>query len=107
MPEPDREPETIDVDLPATTAPVFPTEHVLSSSQVFFQRMIGGGMQLKFVAVIMSPRGPLPAPEATVINLTPDGWEVFKRIVAADGVVPPQVETALHIPGGLLNGEPH
>lgn len=102
----EHEPEQAPEQAPDVVAPLFPTEHVLNTSQAFFQRLLGEGMQIKFVAVIVTPRGPLPAPEATVINFTKEGWERFKQAVEADGVLPPAIETAIHIPGGLLNGEP-
>jgi hypothetical protein len=97
--------DSIEVEVPAITTPTFPVEQTLNNSQAFFQRTIGGGMLLKVVPLITTPRGVLPAHEATVIVFSADGWDRFKRAVAADGDAPPQVETALHIPGGLLNGE--
>jgi hypothetical protein len=101
--EPDA--EAVEFEIPAVTAPTMPVEHTLTNSHTFYQRTVGGGMQVKFLPIVMTPSGAVPAPEAYVIVFNPDGWERFKREVAADGVKPPTIETARHFPGGLLNGD--
>lgn len=90
-------------DIPDVTAPVFPSEHTLNNSAAFFQRAVGGGMLLKFAALVQTPVGFQPAPEAVVVVFNEAGWERFKALVARDGVASP-IETVRTFPGGLLNG---
>lgn len=98
--------EPVEFEIPAATAPTFPVEHTLNNSHTFYQRTVGGGMDLKFVALVTLPDGRnIPSPEATVIRFGPEPWERFKREVEADGDKP-RIETVRHFPGGLLNGDP-
>lgn len=106
MSDADANGDSIEVEVPAITSPTFPAEVTLNNSHAFFQRTIDGGMIVKFVPLVPTAHGNMPAHEATCVVFSGEGWERFKRTVQADGVAPPQVETALHIPGGLLNGEP-
>lgn len=82
------------------TAPIFPAEVVLSMHGNWLQRLPGGGMQVKFAALVMTPAGPRPQLPAYVVEFNADGWERFKRVVAADGDVP-SVELATHLPPGV------
>jgi hypothetical protein len=108
MSDDEPEVEQIEFEVPAVTAPTLPTEHVLNNSVNFFQRLVGGSMQLKFVPLVVLPDGrSVPAPEAYVVLFNPDSWERFKREVAADGMKAPGIETVRHFPGGLLNGDGH
>lgn len=101
------EAEPVEFEIPATTAPTLPTEHTLNNSATFYQRRVDGGMIVKFVPIVMTPNGAVPAPDAYCVSFSVDGWERFKREVAADGVKPPSIETVRHFPGGLLNGDGH
>lgn len=96
--------DTIEVEIPSVTAPTFPIEHVLNNSHTFFQRTIGGGMDLKFVALVATQHGNMPAPDATVVRFNAESWDRFKRECMADGDKP-RIQTVRHFPGGLLNGE--
>lgn len=101
----DHEPEQVEeVEVPPLTAPVLPLEVVLHNSTTFYQRMIGGGMQLKFAPLVQTPAGYVPTTPGYVVEFGAEAWERFKREVAADGERPPQIETVRHIPGGPLNG---
>lgn len=101
---PDDDAAPVEFEIPAVTSPIMPVEHTLTNSHTFYQRTIDGGMLVKFLPIVMTPSGGVPAPEAYVVTFNADGWERFKREVAADGVKPPAIETARHFPGGLLNG---
>lgn len=92
-------------ELPAVTAPTFPWEIMLNESAVFYQRLIGGGMAVKFVAVAMTQGGWAPLPPGVVIVFNDKTWERFKREVAADGEKAPMIETATHVPRLHTNGE--
>lgn len=100
----EHEPEQVEVEVPAQTAPTLPVEHFLHYSATFYQRQIGGGMLVKFVPLVATPAGNVPAPEAYCVEFSPEGWDRFKREVAADGARGPVIETARHVPGGFLNG---
>jgi hypothetical protein len=97
--------EEVRFELPAVTAPVFPWEITLNESAAFYQRLIGGGMAVKFVAVAMTPQGWAPLPPGVVIIFTDKAWERFQREVAAGGEKAPVVETATAIPRLHLNGD--
>lgn len=98
------EPEQVEeIEVPPLTAPVFPWELLLRNSATFFQRTIGGGMQLKFCPVVIGPDGGHPLPPGVVIEFGAEGWERFKAEVAADGDKP-RIATVRHFPGGPLSG---
>lgn len=101
------EEEAVEFEIPAVTAPVFPYEMVLNDSHTFYQRTIGGGMDVKLVPVVQTPNGRAPALPATVVRFSPEGWERFKREVANDGEKAPNIETVRAFPGGLLHREGH
>jgi hypothetical protein len=84
------------------TAPVFPWEIVLNSSQTFFQRLPGGGMQIKFAPAVRTPNGAMPMPPGIVVEFGNVGWERFKEEVAADGEKRPTIGTAITVPGRTL-----
>ena len=90
-------------EIPAQTAPVFPIETLLHNSACFFQRTMGGGMHMKVVALIATPNGHVPAPDATVVEFSAAGWDGFKEQVARDGARS-TIETVRTFPGGMLNG---
>lgn len=94
----------VEHELPPVTAPTFPTEHVLNDSHTFFQRVVSGGMLVKFVPLVHTRGGVVPAPDAYCISFSPEGWERFKTEVLADGAKAPVIETARSFPGDLLNG---
>jgi hypothetical protein len=95
--------ERIELEIPAVTAPTFPWEVVLHNSATFYQRMVGGGMQLKFCPLLPTPQGHLPVPPGVTIEFNAEAWERFKREVAVDGEKP-RVETFRSFGGGPLNG---
>jgi len=93
--------DSVEVEVPATTAPTFPHETTLTNSHTFFQRTIGGGMMLKFVPLVVLPDGrTLPDTHAVCVLFSADGWERFKRQAAADGDAP-AIVTARNIEGFL------
>jgi hypothetical protein len=97
--------DTIEVEVPAITAPTFPHETTLNNSHTFFQRMVGGGMTLKFVPIVTLPDGrQIPDPHAISIVFSAEGWEQFKRTVEADGEQS-RIVTARGFPEGFLRGE--
>lgn len=99
----EREPEEIEVEVPAVTAPTAPWEIVLHNSTTFFQRMVGGGMLLKFLPVVATPEGYVPVPPGVGVEFSAEAWERFKREVEADGERP-RVQVARSFGGGPLNG---
>lgn len=97
--------DSVEVEIPEMTAPVFPTESTLTNSHTFFQRTVGGGMTLKFVPLIALPDGrTLPDTHATCVQFSAEGWERFKRSIAADGVES-RIVTARGFPEGFIRGE--
>jgi hypothetical protein len=84
------------------TAPTFPWELVLNDSMTFFQRLPGGGMQIKFSPAVRTPNGVMPLPPGFVVEFGNVGWARFKEEVAADGEKKPTIETASSIPGGII-----
>jgi hypothetical protein len=101
----ERNGDSIEVEVPAITAPTFPHETTLNNSHTFFQRTVGGGMLLKFVPLVTLPNGQqLPDPHATCVMFSPEGWEQFRRQVAADGIES-RIVTARSFPEGFLRGE--
>ena len=94
--------DSIEVEIPPTTAPVFPIERTLNNSKIFFQKMIGGGMLLKIVPLIATPNGNIPHPEAVCVIFGEAGWEQFKREVAADGASPIQIVSVFPKVEGFL-----
>lgn len=101
------EDDEVELEIPALTAPVLPVETTFDNAAMLYQRTIGGGMLLKMLPLVATAQGTMPTPHAYVAKFSPEGWERFKREVAADGVKAPAVETARTIPGGLLraNGD--
>ena len=99
----DPDDEVVELEIPAVTSPTFPWEMVLHNSVTFYQRMVGGGMQLKFCPLAATPQGYAPLPPGFTIEFNPDAWERFKREVEADGEKP-RIETFRSFGGGPLNG---
>lgn len=96
--------EQVEIEVPPATAPVLPLEVVLHNSVNWFQRLVGGGMQVKFAPLVQTPAGYVPTTPGYVVEFSADAWERFKREVAADGVKAPAIETVRHFPGDPLNG---
>lgn len=104
MNEPERNGDSLEIEVPAVTAPTFPIERVIWNSETFYQRDIAGNMIVKLVPLIATTGGNVPHAEALCFMFSPEGWERFKREVAADGAKAPLIEAMRHFPGGFPNG---
>lgn len=84
------EPERVEVEIPPVTAPEFSWEIHLNVAGYYFQRLLGGGMQLKFCPIIAAPGGgAAPSMPGIAIRFPDaDAWAEFKRRVGMDGEIP-------------------
>lgn len=97
------EPEQVEIEIPPVTAPTLPHEIILHNSANWYQRLVGGGMALKFCPLVQTPGGWVPTTPGFVVEFGPEAWERFRAEVAADGVKS-RIETHRTLPGGGLNG---
>lgn len=78
--------------------PVLPWEIKLGGSVTHYQQLDGGGMALCFTPAIATPQGNMLTPPQVRIEFGKEGWENFKREVAADGAKS-NIAIARQLPG--------
>jgi hypothetical protein len=91
-----------DIDL-ADGLPRFPFEiQMFAGSAWWIKKYADGRVSMKIAPTIQAAPGQMiPVAPAVHVGFSVEGWERFKRDVASDGAVLPQVEISRVIPSNL------
>lgn len=86
----------------AMTAPMLPWEIHLNTIGLFFQRLSGRGMELKFAPVMRAQMGAVPISPGVVVRFDEAEWEQFQEAIATNGESmkrKPDIQVARTMPG--------